>query len=461
MVLSFQSQSALIRPPTSQHSSSSSSSLHNGTSGSITPCEEPAERVSTKLVPPTAETLSEKTKSKGNDDIVENNTSDIVKSNLCQRSSEPSPKHGGVSLESLPSSVSGDLFPDSKSWGSFDDEFIKDVAQELDRWESDTYLSQEEKQQQYETHPHQEAATPSVHNNEDRCLHGVKGTSLVAPALSLAPTSSVCTSHVSSSTTDKAFSNCFSSSGHTAVNTPSRAQYISHVAPVTLLQGSSSSNHSTGVQTMLELSPCCSVGNIKNGCGVAGTGTRTPAVKTCSTIPSYSKASPSINELFSPTIQLETPSPPTNPQKSTNKQSCQSAQRPCKPLGNSELKTPSPCSTGKEFHTPSTAEWMKVKMHNLTPSTSSREPLMTLNGGKITPPLCNCGKRAKRKLVTNPGPNEGKPFYVCPQGRGSNCGYFRWECSSPCSTSPQSRTAKSPSSFLGHSPDILCSEYTE
>ena len=466
MVFRFQNQPALIRPPTSQHSSSSSSpSVHSGTSGScsVTSCEEPAEQVSSKLVPPTTETLSKETKSKGNDDTVENNTSDTVKLNLCQQDSEPSPRHSGVSLESLPSSVSGDPFPDSKSWGSFDDEFIKDVALELDRWESDTYLPQEEKQQQWETLLHQEAATPSVHNNKDRCLDSVKG---IAPALSPAPTSSVCTSHVSS-TTDKPFSSCFTSNGHTAVNTPSRAQYISHVAPVTLLQGSSSSNHSAGVQTMLELSPCCSMGNIKNGCcGVASTGTRTPIVKTsnqtCSTIPSCSKRSPSINELFSPTIQLETPSPPTNLQQSGNKQSRQSAQKPCKPLGNSELKTPSPCSTGKEFHTPSTAEWMKVKMHNVTPLTSSREPLMTLNGGKVTPPLCNCGKRAKRKLVTNPGPNEGKPFYVCPQGRGSNCGYFRWECSSPYSTSPQSRTAKSPSSFLGQSPDILCcSEYTE
>ena len=467
MVFSFQSQPALIRPPTSQHSSSSTSpSVHNGTSGScsVTPCEEPAEKVSSKLVPPTAETLSKETKSKQNDDIVENNISDTVKSNLCQRNSEPSPKHSGVSLESVPSSVSEDAFPDSKSWGSFDDEFIKDVAEELDRWESDTYLPQEEKQQQCEIHLHKEAATPSVHNNKDRCLDCVKGTSLVAPALSPAPTSSVCTSHVPS-TTDKPFSTCFTSSGHIAVNTPSRAQYISHVAPVTLLQGSSSSNHSAGVQTILELSPCCSVGNVKNGCGVAGTGTRTPTVQTsnqtCSTIPSYSKASPSINELFSPTIQLKTPSPSTNVQQSKKKQSHQSAQKLCKPLENTELKTPSPCSTGKEFHTPSTAEWMKVKMHNVTPLTSSREPLMTLNGGKVTPPLCNCGKRAKRKLVTNPGPNEGKPFYVCPQGRGSNCGYFRWECSSPCSTSPQSRSAKSPFSFLGQSPDILCSEYTE
>lgn len=53
-------------------------------------------------------------------------------------------------------------------------------------------------------------------------------------------------------------------------------------------------------------------------------------------------------------------------------------------------------------------------------------------GGKITPPLCRCGKRTKRKTVVTPGPNEGVPFYVCPNGRGhglkrQSCGYFRWE----------------------------------
>ena len=455
IVFSFQSQPALIRPPTSQPSSSSSSpssSVHNGTCGSssIAPCGDPAEKVSSKPVLPTAETLSKETKSKGNDDIVENSTSGIVKLNLRQQNSEPSPKHSGVGFDSPPSSVSGDPFPDSKSWSNFDDEFIKDVAQELDRWESDTHLPQEE---------HQQAGTHSVHNNKDRCLDSVKAPSSAAPTLSPSPTSSVCVS----STNDKAFSSCFTSSGHTAVNTPSRAQYISHVAPMTLLQASSALNHSTGVKTILGPSVCCSVGNIKNGCGVAGTGT--PIVRTnnqtCNTIPRYNKASPSINGLFSPTIQLETPSPGANPQHSTNKQSRQSVQRPCKLLGNSELKTPSPCSTGKEFHTPSTAEWMKVKMHNLTPLTSSREPLMTVNGGKVTPPLCSCGKRAKRRLVTNPGPNEGKPFYVCPQGRGSDCGYFRWECSSPCGTSPQGRITRSPSSFVGQSPDILSSEYTD
>ncbi|XP_072454034.1 ERI1 exoribonuclease 2 isoform X2 [Notamacropus eugenii] len=51
--------------------------------------------------------------------------------------------------------------------------------------------------------------------------------------------------------------------------------------------------------------------------------------------------------------------------------------------------------------------------------------------GKMTPPLCNCGRRSKRLIVSNNGPNHGKAFYSCPVGKyqknRKNCGYFKWE----------------------------------
>ncbi|XP_068952177.1 ERI1 exoribonuclease 2 [Petaurus breviceps papuanus] len=51
--------------------------------------------------------------------------------------------------------------------------------------------------------------------------------------------------------------------------------------------------------------------------------------------------------------------------------------------------------------------------------------------GKMTSPLCNCGRRSKRLIVSNNGPNHGKAFYSCPVGKyqknGQNCGYFKWE----------------------------------
>lgn len=103
--------------------------------------------------------------------------------------------------------------------------------------------------------------------------------------------------------------------------------------------------------------------------------------------------------------------------------------------------TSSPSSPG--FKTPSTTSWLKSKQafspnnwSNVSPLSSS---FLFASGGKITPPLCGCGRRAKRKVVCSPGPNEGKPFYVCPCSRGNDrkqgCNYFKWE----------NRTADSPS----------------
>ena len=85
----------------------------------------------------------------------------------------------------------------------------------------------------------------------------------------------------------------------------------------------------------------------------------------------------------------------------------------------------------KCFQTPdTTARWHRSKQcfspHSLSDSSS-----VVTSGGKITPPLCRCGRRAKRKIVTTSGPNEGRPFYACPNGRGygrkQSCEYFRWE----------------------------------
>ncbi|XP_039216555.1 ERI1 exoribonuclease 2 [Crotalus tigris] len=51
--------------------------------------------------------------------------------------------------------------------------------------------------------------------------------------------------------------------------------------------------------------------------------------------------------------------------------------------------------------------------------------------GKMTPPLCECGRRARRLNVSNGGPNQGKGFYSCPvrkcERNTKGCNYFRWE----------------------------------
>lgn len=70
----------------------------------------------------------------------------------------------------------------------------------------------------------------------------------------------------------------------------------------------------------------------------------------------------------------------------------------------------------------------RVSPSVLTSTVNLQEPWKT---GKMTPPLCKCGRRSKRLIVSNNGPNHGKAFYCCPVGKYQQdrkcCGYFKWE----------------------------------
>ncbi|XP_028620009.1 ERI1 exoribonuclease 2 [Grammomys surdaster] len=70
----------------------------------------------------------------------------------------------------------------------------------------------------------------------------------------------------------------------------------------------------------------------------------------------------------------------------------------------------------------------KVSPSVLTSTVNLQELWKT---GKMTPPLCKCGRRSKRLTVSNNGPNHGKAFYCCPVGKYQEdrkcCGYFKWE----------------------------------
>lgn len=53
---------------------------------------------------------------------------------------------------------------------------------------------------------------------------------------------------------------------------------------------------------------------------------------------------------------------------------------------------------------------------------------------KVTPPLCSCGRRSKRQVVSNGGPNQGRGFYCCAVRRWGGtggiqkgCEFFKWE----------------------------------
>ncbi|NWX40097.1 ERI2 exoribonuclease, partial [Steatornis caripensis] len=73
----------------------------------------------------------------------------------------------------------------------------------------------------------------------------------------------------------------------------------------------------------------------------------------------------------------------------------------------------------------------KVSPVILNSTVNLNQSVRAVKNGKPTPPLCNCGRRAKKVYVSNAGPNHGKAFFCCPVGKheGSKkgCGYFKWE----------------------------------
>uniref|UniRef100_A0A8D2J7L1 ERI1 exoribonuclease 2 n=1 Tax=Varanus komodoensis TaxID=61221 RepID=A0A8D2J7L1_VARKO len=67
----------------------------------------------------------------------------------------------------------------------------------------------------------------------------------------------------------------------------------------------------------------------------------------------------------------------------------------------------------------------------LNSSVNVNQSLRPAGNRRVTPPLCKCGRRARRLNVSNGGPNHGKAFYSCPvgkqEGNRKGCGYFKWE----------------------------------
>lgn len=64
----------------------------------------------------------------------------------------------------------------------------------------------------------------------------------------------------------------------------------------------------------------------------------------------------------------------------------------------------------------------------------ARSNCSLIGGQRVTSPLCSCGRRAKRQLVSNGGPNHGRGFFCCPVRRlggvgrvQKGCEFFKWE----------------------------------
>lgn len=73
---------------------------------------------------------------------------------------------------------------------------------------------------------------------------------------------------------------------------------------------------------------------------------------------------------------------------------------------------------------------------------------------RVTSPLCSCGRRAKRQVVTNGGPNHGRGFYCCAVRRSGGtgriqkgCEFFKWESAVIKSNSAASAAARSSASL--------------
>ncbi|XP_014907113.1 ERI1 exoribonuclease 2 [Poecilia latipinna] len=92
-------------------------------------------------------------------------------------------------------------------------------------------------------------------------------------------------------------------------------------------------------------------------------------------------------------------------------------------------KTPHPSTSGS-LHPPRSI--LSSLSTNILSSCAKRlSGALTAKGSKVTSPLCACGRRARRQVVSNGGPNHGRGFYCCPVrrsgGKERGCGFFKWE----------------------------------
>ncbi|XP_047434771.1 ERI1 exoribonuclease 2 [Mugil cephalus] len=78
------------------------------------------------------------------------------------------------------------------------------------------------------------------------------------------------------------------------------------------------------------------------------------------------------------------------------------------------------------LHTPNNV-LSSLSTNNISCSNRPSVSLMMRGAPKITAPLCACGRRAKRQVVSNGGPNHGRGFYCCPGRVEKGCEFFKWE----------------------------------
>lgn len=298
--------------------------------------------------------------------------------------------------ETLGRNLTGDS-TQKEEWGSCDEEFMRDVFKELDNLEGRKVSTTNVLAIQNSKEPKNECPSTKIDGKfMDKCSgamkqHFQKSSDTTARTPCQIPLTNS-TSHIRPS------------------DTPTRTECISHIAPITLLP-SGSIRLPASRQTFKATEKSMSISSV--------------STKSCTGLP----MSPiKKQENSSPTVKKIVKETPPSSVKATSPGMFDTPNSEC--IRNND----------GQFRTPNTSKWIVHKSlcssscHSTvcTPQNSSLDRVILASGGKVTPPLCNCGRRTKRRTVCTPGPNEGRPFYVCPNGSGSNrkkgCGFFKWEC---------------------------------
>ena len=103
--------------------------------------------------------------------------------------------------------------------------------------------------------------------------------------------------------------------------------------------------------------------------------------------------------------------------------------------GNSKVQTristPDLCEKKTPLRSPFQSPALKKRASSEFKTPLAPQLIHTVNSTRVTPPLCECGRRCKRKQVINPGPNIGRIFYSCslqsPKDRSNGCRFYKWE----------------------------------
>ena len=327
-------------------------------------------------------------------------------------------------------------------WTGFDEGLMKDIVRELDDWDNDYDLACEQL-----LGANRPSTTHKEHHDNS---HGVTRPSTRSGTINTQPVLQP-----------------LQENARLMAGTPSRPDFVSHVAPVTLL---SCPRHGSGEKSLQSPMACGPSSKVQSICSNA-----------CSEIcvvdetPPYSAENATNHRtklLYSGNTTQHTAHPHNQTASNFNHICTSSTPTGFTPrLSPNLLKNTHPTNALQQnretpnsalnFRTPSTSEWMKVKRLSSgsthTPSPSSTHTALSdstytpssnisgsisgellSSGGKVTPPLCNCGRRT----VSTPGPNEGQTFYACPNGKASDksrgCGFFKWERMLACSSSSSS-----------------------